>query len=112
LRRLGNGRWATNIFYGKLQLVIDDHDIRGPQAAMHESFLVKIGQRVEDWAEHLLHFGRRKRSLGQYLRKDFAGILRYDVKNCGVVDAIAARAKDANEVRMTELGAGGPIGCA
>ena len=47
---------------------------------MHQSFAVKVGERVKQRRKQGAHFGRRQGALGKYLREILLGILHRDVE--------------------------------
>jgi hypothetical protein len=48
---------AKKVVTRELQLIVDGHDLRWLEAAMHEALSVKIGKRIEDRFEHLSGLG-------------------------------------------------------
>lgn len=90
----------------ELHLVIDNHDVGWPEMTVRETALVKIGEGIQNGAEHFPSFLGRERTLGKNLRKGFIGILRYDIEQIFPIKFTAPGTKKRHEVRM-----GDGLGC-
>jgi hypothetical protein len=71
---------------------------------MHEAHAMKIGERVDDRAEHFAGFGRRERAFGENFGEHLFRMFRDLIDEKGGVNLISAALNQANEMRMSERG--------
>lgn len=91
---------------GKLELVIDHHDVGWLETTMDKVLAVEPGKCVQNRVQHFSGFSGREGTLAKNLRKNFFGIFGDDIEEIDAIDSAASGIKDLQEVRMGQGGGG------
>jgi hypothetical protein len=83
-------------------MAIDNHDVGWPEMTVCETELMKIGEGIQNGAEHLPGFLGREGTLGKDLGEGFIGILGYDIEQIFTVNVDARGMKERHQMRMGE----------
>jgi hypothetical protein len=95
--------------HGKLQAVVDDHDVGRLQMGVDEIAGVKPGERVENGAEHLRGFGRGERPHGKNLGEHLVGVVGDGIELIFSVDVAASGMEKTHQVRVREVSGNSPL---